>query len=227
MKYLLLGAWLLLLNHSLTSQKRKWLWGGDIGLAIPSNIGEKEYNIGFKDVAQTGPRISLTSRWFYAKTLTLGAELTFSTFSQNNRFWDINNYGTVKNTYNMGSASIEGDYYFSHDEFRPYVGMAFGAYVLSNSLTFKSAYEGTTEDASASYNTTIFKPGFAPSAGFLLAVSKRSFLYSSLKFEIIPNLKPNIIEETDEYGNTRTVTQNPHSHENHWSLSIGYLFNTK
>ena len=128
----------LLSAEQLLAQKHVFL-GGSIGAAIPSNIGYKEYGIGFGDVAVSGPRLALEGRWFYNPRLSLGAELAFASFGQNDSFWNVGRYGDVALSYNMAELTAHGIYYFADRGFRPYVGVGFGAYLMANSMTFQSA----------------------------------------------------------------------------------------
>jgi opacity protein-like surface antigen len=223
MKNKLLLILLITSTYNLMAQN-KWLLGGQIGMSIPSNRGEKEFNIRFKDVASIGTTISASSKWFYAKTLSITTELSYSTFPRNKSFWDMGKYGNISAQYNIYALAINGDYYFTTKKIQPFIGISFGYYILSNKLDFKSSYTGTTADASVSYKKTIFKPGFSPEAGFLIPISKKNYLIFQYNFQIIPNIKPNTFYITDKYGNTQPITQNPHSNENHSRIITGLLF---
>jgi outer membrane protein W len=208
----------------LVGQKHVFL-GGSIGAAIPSNIGYKEFGIGFGDVAVSAPRLALEGRWFYNPRLSLGAELAFASFGQNNSFWNVGRYGDVALSYNMAQLTAHGIYYFEDRGFRPYAGVGFGAYFMANSMTFQSAYTGTDADASTSYKTFTVKPGVSPQLGFVSPVSKKCLFYTDVKFQVIPRLKAEMVEITDDNGNVIDyVTQNPHGHQNHWVVSIGFLW---
>ncbi|MFT3740992.1 MAG: hypothetical protein QM786_19760 [Breznakibacter sp.] len=206
----------------------KYYFGGSIGAAIPSNWGEKQFNIGFADVAKPGPHIAFDGRWFYNKRLSLGVDMSYARLGQNRGFWNVSRYGEVALSYTMLQSTIHGCYYFDDRGFMPYTGIGFGAYWLLNNLSFRSAYSGTDADASVKYQTRTLKPGFAPQAGFLVKASKRSFLFIDIKFQIIPNIKPEQVYVLDDWGNNiDVVTQNPHGHQNHWVISAGILFGSK
>lgn len=199
-----------------------------MGGAIPSNWGEKQFDIGFADVARPGPRMSFEGRWFYNKRLSLGLDLAYARLGHDRGFWNVSRYGNVSLNYTMCQSTIHGCYYFDDRGFMPYAGIGFGAYWLLNNLNFKSAYTGTNSDASVVYQTRTLKPGFAPQVGFLAKTSKRSFFFIDVKFQIIPNVKPEQVYVQDELGNyVDVVTQNPHGHQNHWSVTAGLLFGCK
>jgi hypothetical protein len=61
------------------SQKSVFL-GGSVGIAVPTNMGEKEFDIGFADVANAGPRISANAFWFYNPRLSLNGEMAYAIF---------------------------------------------------------------------------------------------------------------------------------------------------
>lgn len=210
-------------GNSVGRKRDVWL-GGGIGVVLPSNIGSTDL-LGYNDVASTGFMAQMNTRWFYNRRLTIGGELIYAYTPQDDDYWKVLNYGEVTNHYSMALAMAQGHYYFSHDEFRPYLGMGFGISYLSNQLVFNSNYTGTTGDASVSYYIKDWKPVFAPEAGFLLEVSKTAFLYINARFQVIPNMKPTYIEVVEDYGYPiDVITQNPHGHQNHFSISVGILF---
>jgi len=207
----------------ISAQQNSWL-GGSIGIDQPTNLGSKNNEIGFKDVAATGVKIDMNGHWFYSKRISLGAAISFSHFPQNETLWDVGQYGDVENRYQLMTFSLLGRYYFSHHDFRPFLGIGFGANALLNRLRFESAYSGTTADASVSYYSKTIKPGFTPEVGFLMLLDKKLFLQVNAQFSIIPFLKPEPIAIKQDGYTVAYVVQNPHGHQNHISLSAGLLF---
>lgn len=198
--------------------------GGTLGTAIPSNIGQKQYGVGFADVAVAGPRVGLNGIWFYNKRLSLGGEIATSHLGKDPVFWNVQRYGNVEASYNLLQLTASGAYYFDDKGFRPYVGIGFGGYLLANRLDFKSAYAGTDADASVEFRTNVIKPGFAPQVGFLTKISKYAFFYADMKFQVIPNVKAETVYIYDENGYAvDMVTENVHGHQNHWTIVVGVL----
>ena len=225
-RFVLLGLFALLMTD-IFGQDRFFL-GGSMGAVIPSNWGEKQFDIGFADVSKTGFRAAMEGRWFYNERLSLGAELALSRFGKDPLFWDVNRYGAIDASYTMGQSTLHGCYYFDSKGFMPYVGMGFGAFGLLNRLDFRSNYVGTSSDASVRYQTQAVKPGYSPQFGFLAQISRRSFFFVDCRFQIIPNIKPSQVYVKDELGNfIDVITQNPHGHQNHWVVSTGILFGGK
>jgi hypothetical protein len=222
-KTILILTSFLLIHALITAQRNSWL-GGSFGIDQPSNIGNKKNEIGFKDVASTGLKIDMNGHWFYNKRMSLGATFSFSHFPQNEKLWDVGQYGQVDNRYLLMNLMLQGRYYFSHHDFRPFLGIGFGANALLNRLRFESAYSGTTADASVSYHSKTIKPGFTPEVGFLVLLDKKLFLQVNAQFSIIPFLKPEPIAIKQDGYTVAYVVQNPHGHQNHISLSAGLLF---
>ncbi|MBI9062966.1 MAG: hypothetical protein JEZ14_13365 [Marinilabiliaceae bacterium] len=203
-------------------QKDVWM-GGNVGFSVPSNIGRSGDQIGFRDVAKSGFQMAFTGRWFYNKRLSLGWDVGGQFQDGNKDFWDVNNFGTVTSNYSALHLLVEGNYYFSHQEIKPYCGVSFGAYILFNTMTFDSAYTGTDADASVSYKANQWKPGFKPQAGLLIDLSKRAMFDIKTGFVLIPNLEETV-STVIENGWPKTIIQNPHGHQHQWVISIGLLF---
>jgi hypothetical protein len=219
-------AVLLTSTDALVSQKNKrWFYGGSVGMVLPSNMGEKEFDIGFANVSRSGPKISFDVRWFYNERLALGGELSVCSFPESRGFWNVGRYGNVDAGYSMGQSSVHGLLFFGDDDIMPYIAMGFGAYYLSNRLKFLSAYTGTNADASIEYKTSHVKPGYTPQVGFMVRVPKRRFFYVDIRFQIVPNIKPTAVYFYDTFGYViDTAVQNAHGHQNHWVFSAGFLW---
>jgi len=223
MRTIVIGLLLILVFYSdAYGQNDIWL-GGNIGFSIPSNIGRSGDQIGFKDVAKSGYQIAFAGRWFYNKRLSLGWDIGYQYQDGNEEFWDVNNFGTATSKYNSAHFLAEGNYYFSHQEIKPYCGVSFGAFMLFNTMTFDSAYTGTDADASVSYKAKQWKPGFKPQAGLLIDLSKRALLDIKTGFVLIPNLEETI-ETVIDNGWPKTIIQNPHGNQHQWVISMGLLF---
>jgi len=203
-------------------QRNVWM-GGSVGFSLPSNMGRSGEQIGFADVASSGFQIAFTGRWFYNERLSLGWDVGWQFQDGNEEFWDVNNFGNVTSNYNSLHLLAEGNYYFSHNEIKPYCGINFGAFMLFNTMTFDSAYSGTDADASVSYKAKQWKPGFKPQAGLLIDLSKHAVLDMKAGFVFIPNLEESV-ETVIENGWPKTVIQNPHGNQHQWVISIGLLF---
>ncbi len=203
-------------------QKNVWM-GGSIGFSLPSNVGRSGESIGFKNVAKSGFQFAYAGRWFYGKRLSLGWDVGWQFQDGKEKFWDVNNYGNVTSTYSTIHFLAEGNYYFSHQEIKPYCGISFGAFMLSNTMTFDSAYTGTDADASASYKAKQWKPGFKPQAGLLINLSRRTMFDIKAGFVLIPNLEETV-ETVFENGWPKTIIQNPHGNQHQWVISMGLLF---
>lgn len=209
-----------------SARKRDPLWvGGGVGAAFPSNLANDGHTLGFASVAVPGFRAELDARWFYATRLSLSGSLSWSRLGQKDEFWDVRNNGNVTSHYSMATALLKGHYYFSDDSFRPYVGIGFGVTWINNRMDYDSSLSGTSLDNSVSYVNRQFKPVFVPEIGFFTETGKKSFFYASLGFVVVPDMNPEYVSVKDEYGyNDVVVVQNPHGNQNHFSLTIGFLF---
>jgi len=207
------------------AQKRDVFLGGKIGTAIPLNIKDKN-DIGFGDVAKAGVIVGFRGLWMYEKRLSLGAELNYQYNSPDNGFWYIDpQYGDITVHYRTASLLFSGDYYFSHKDVRPYLGIAFGGFYIFNDLTYVSSYTGTDNDRSVSYKTNLFKPGFAPETGIVFRLSKKTLLDINAKLVFIPNIPDQYENVYDENGVViKVINKNPHANQQNLQLTVSLLF---
>lgn len=224
MKEKILFVIIFLVNlSSLPAQKNVYL-GGSAGYSTPLNLGRDKDQIGFHDVAKAGPAVAMNALWFYNERLSLGAEAGYQ-YNGGSNFWNVANYGEVSSAYHAFNLLLKGNFYFSDEPFRPYCGIAFGAYYLLNKLDFDSSQAGTANDQSVSYTYKQWKPGYAPEAGFLVELSKHALLDVKARLVMIPNLKEEVVDITDDAGYViDKITTNPHGNQNHLLLSVGLLF---
>ncbi len=199
--------------------------GGKIGTALPLNLTGKD-DLGFGDVASPGILIGINGLWMYEKRLSLGAELNYQYNPADYDFWDIDpQYGDITAHYQTISLLFKGDYYFSHRDVRPYLGIAFGGFYIINDLTFISSYAGTDNDRSVSYKTNLIKPGYAPEAGVVFRLNKKTLLNVNLKMILIPNIPDQYEEVYDENGYViKVINKSPQANQNHLQLSVSLLF---
>lgn len=190
--------------------------GGRFAYSVPTSQG-KTTSIGFSDVAGNGLLAGYFGRWFYAKRLSLGWDAAYQYQGLDKNFWELGNYGEVKGSYQTIQLLAEGNYYFSHDETRPYAGIVFGGLLLRNTLTFNSS---NILNQSVAYTAQNIMPGFGPQAGCTFQLSRKTTLDLHLRYVLIPNLEPTYIQDE----NLGLITQNPHGAQNHLSISIGLLF---
>lgn len=207
-----------LIYISSTNAKGKELqMGGRYAYTIPTNIA-KNYEKGFADMSENGNQIGFFGRWFYTKNLSLGWDVAYQYQSEDRTYWDVGNNGNVKGNYQTLQVLAEGNYYFSHDEFRPYAGVSFGAFGLRNMMDFDSSNDQSKP--STSYVYTKVLPGLAPQLGFTLELSKSLVLDVHARMVLIPNLTEEFV--FDDSG--RQISTNPHGAQNHLSFSVGLLF---
>lgn len=211
------------LLSQITRAQDEVLLGGKIGAAVPLNLFNKDNAIGFHNVAKKGVLLGFTGKWFYGKRLSLGAEGTYQYNPPNMEFWSVERYGEVDVKYQSASILLNGNYYFSHKELRPYCGIAFGAYYLFNQLQFSSAYTGTDADQSINYKTQLWKPGFAPEAGILFELSKKSYLELSARMVFIPNIEEDYETQIID-GWPVVINKNPHGNQHHLQFSVALFF---
>ncbi len=197
--------------------------GGKLGTSIPLNVFTSEEEIGFADVASPGILVGVEGKWMYEKRLSLGAELNYQYNPANSDFWDVARFGDVTANYQTASLLLRGDYYFSHKEVRPYTGIAFGGFFIFNNLTFVSSYTGSDNDKSVSYETRLWKPGFAPEGGVVFKLNRKTLLDLNLKFIFIPNIEPEYETEIIN-GWPVVINKNPHANQHHLQLSATLLF---
>ncbi len=197
--------------------------GGKLGTSIPLNIFTNEEEIGFADIASPGILLGVEGRWMYEKRLSLGAELNYQYNPAKQSFWDVGRKGDVTAHYQTASLLLRGDYYFSHKEVRPYTGVAFGGFFIFNDLTFISSLPEFADDESVKYNTTLWKPGFAPEGGVVFKLNRKTLLDLNLKFIFIPNIEPEYETEIID-GWPVVINKNPHANQHHLQLSATLLF---
>jgi len=198
-------------------QAQKVIVGGKIGYAIPTNLGRSSDELGFKDVANGGMQLACVGKWFYNKRLTLGYDFGYQYQGGDEDFWDVSNRGEVSVSYQTIRLLLDGCYYFSHDELRPYVGLAFGAYYMLNSMDFDSS---TMTNTSVAYRVKEWKPGIAPQFGVMFEVSKKTMLDCKLQMDLIAHMESKYVNDPD-YG---LITQNPHGNQNQISVSVALFF---
>jgi hypothetical protein len=197
------------------SNAQDYFIGGQLGYAFPTNIGRSSDELGFKDMAENGWQAVFTGKWFYNKRLSLGCDLGYQ-FQDGSDFWDVDNYGDVSASYQTVRLLVNGAYYFSHEEVRPYIGLSFGAYYLINSIDFASS---SIINQSIKYTSKIWKPGAAPQLGILFELSKKTLLDIHMQMDIIANM------EAIYHPNAEPpYTENPHETQNQISINIGLLF---
>ncbi len=207
------------------AQMRDVFLGGKIGTAIPLNIKDKN-DLGFGDVANAGIMIGFRGLWMYEKRLSLGAGINYQYNPPDYEFWYIDpRYGEITAHYRTASLLLNGDYYFSHRDVRPYLGVAFGGFYIFNDLTFVSSYTGTDNDRSVSYKTNLFKPGFAPETGILFRLSKKTLLDINARLVFIPNIPDQYENVYDENGVViKVINKNPHANQQNLQLTVSLLF---
>ena len=217
-------GWIGMLLFLAEAEAQKGIFiGGKLGTPIPLNVFTSDEEIGFADVASPGILVGVEGRWMYEKRLSLGAELNYQYNPANSDFWDVARFGEVTANYQTASLLFRGDYYFSHKEVRPYTGIAFGGFFIFNNLTFVSSYTGSDNDKSVSYETRLWKPGFAPEGGVAFKLNRKTLLDLNVKFIFIPNIEPEYETEIIN-GWPVVINKNPHVNQHHLQLSATLLF---
>ncbi len=213
MRYLAVIVLFFALSGILTAQD--YFIGGKIGYSFPTNIGRSSDELGFKDVAKNGWGVAFSGKWFYNKRLTLGCDIGYQSQGGSD-FWDVNNFGEISTSYHTIRMLINGAYYFSHDEFRPYLGLSFGAYYLVNTIDFSA---NSLTNQSIKYTAQNWKPGVAPQLGALIELSKNTFLDVNVQMDLIANMQAVYYPEAEP-----PYTENPHEKQNQVSINVGLLF---
>lgn len=212
--FLLLIFILLYLTPNLSAQKKEFWWGGGVAYQVPTNLmADKDF--GFATVAKGGAGFFGTGTYFYNPQLSLTGDVGYSFFPKDKEFWDVNNYGDVNMTYQMLSATFQGNFYLSEGEVRPYFGALFGFYYLMNKMSFTSNNEISNQ--SKSYKSNELQPGMGLEFGTLIQMAKKEKLSISLRFSYIPNIE-------SKYLPDEQITINPHGKQNHWGLALKYYF---
>ena len=189
--------------------------GGMLGYSIPTNIGNSE-EYGFKDYADKGWEVAAVGKWFYQQNLSLGYHIGYQ-FQAEGEIWDVDRYGDVSASYQTFRLLLNGAYYFSQDEIRPYLGLSFGAYYMINTMDFDAS---SATNKSVAYTAKEWKPGIAPQVGVLLELSKKTMLDCKLQMDLVAHMEPTVVIDPD-YG---AVTQNPHGNQNQFSFSVALIF---
>ncbi|TRX72373.1 hypothetical protein [Carboxylicivirga sp. M1479] len=213
MKYIITTFLAFVLVHNLNAQD--YFLGGKLGYSFATNVGRSSDELGFNDVSKNGWQGAIIGKWFYNRRLTLGFETGYQ-YQNGSDLWDVDNYGDVSANYQSIRLLLNGAYYFSHDEFRPYIGLSFGAYYLINTIDFAS---NSNLNQSVAYTAKKWRPGVAPQLGFLVELSRKVFLDLHAQMDLIAHMEaiyyPDAIPD---------YTENPHEKQNQISLNIGLLF---
>ncbi len=202
--------------------QEKLMWGGGIGAVVPDNgfgkiVSKKNPTIedfGFATVANPGINLNVGTLWMFNPRLSLLSELAYSYFPKDKKTWNPQQYGDIKVNYQMVNLSAQGNYYFSEQEIKPYLGAIFGLYYLRNYRDFNSSY---ASNESVSITTNTLHAGYGAEFGFLFELSKVNYLQVGIRFSLIPDIEAEYIPEKD-------ITINPHDKQNHWGLSAKLFF---
>ncbi len=200
---------------AVSSNAQDYFIGGKIGYSYPTNIGNPDKKNGFAEYADNGWQLALLCKWFYNESLSLGTDIGYQYQGQGNK-WNVNNFGEVEASYQTIRILLNGTYYFSQSETRPYAGVSFGAYYLVNTLDFKS---NSINNESIAYTAKRWKPGVAPQLGVLFEISRKSLLDIHVQMDIIAQMEAIYHGEA-----TPDYTENPHEKQNQISINVGLLF---
>lgn len=198
----------------LDAKAQDYFIGGKLGYSFPTNIGNADKKNGFAEYADKGWQIAFSGKWFYNKSLSLGTDIGYQ-YQGQGEIWNVYNRGEVEASYQTVRLLLNGTYYISRDEVRPYLGMSFGAYYLINTLNFRANqnYE------SIAYTAKKWQPGLAPQVGSLFELSKKVILDIHVQMDIIAQM------QAIYHGDARPdYTENPHEKQNQISINIGLLF---
>ncbi|MGV8828516.1 MAG: hypothetical protein ACWA6U_09355 [Breznakibacter sp.] len=226
MKYLICLLTILMATNNATSQKRRgnYFWGVRTGAIFPTNLGRSNHEIGFKDVASTGFTGGILGGWHYNERLSLSTELNYQFLPKNKSFWNVDSKGTFSANYQSTNLLLTGNYYFSNDDWRPFLGASFGLHLLRNMVDFKSKYIGTDNDESIHYIATDWRPGFGFNLGTTVDITKKAQLVFETKLTVIPFLKEQVVPIMDGDVTVNSFTKNPHGNQNQISFTIGLNF---
>lgn len=109
-----------------------------------------------------------------------------------------------------GSYTVNGQYYFSNNSFRPFAGLGFGIYTIASA---KSSTTSTTSTSSVSVSANKF--GFYPRFGFDVG-----HFTMQLEYNIVPSTKSTAIIVTG----TSTSTIASESKNNYLGIKAGFFF---
>ena len=226
MKYLIFLLIILMGTNTATSQKRRgnYFWGVRTGAILPTNLGRSNHEIGFKDVASTGFTGGIMGGWHYNERLSLSAELNYQFLPKNESFWNVDSKGTFSANYQSTNLLLTGNYYFSNDGWRPFLGTNFGLHLLRNMVDFKSKYIGTDNDQSIHYIATDWRPGFGFNMGTLVDLARNTQLVLETRLILIPFLKEKMEPIMEEGVVVDYFIKNPHGNQNQISFTIGLNF---
>ncbi len=226
MKYLICLLIILLVSNNAIGQKRgnNYFWGVKTGAIFPANLGRSNQEIGFKDVASTGFTGGILGGWHYNERLSLSAELNYQFLPKNESFWNVDAKGTFSANYQSTNLLLAGNYYFSNDGCRPFLGANFGLHLLRNMVDFNSKYSGTDNDASIQYIATDWRPGFGFNLGTQVDLAKNTQLVLEARLTLIPFLRETLEPIMDGDVVVDYFTKNPHGNQNQISVTIGLNF---
>lgn len=226
MKYLICLLTILLATNNTIGQKRRnnYFWGFKTGVIFPTNLGRSDQEIGFKDVASRGLAGGILGGWHYNERLSLSAEVNHQFLPKNESFWNVDTKGTFSANYQSTNLLLAGNYYFSDDDWRPFIGANFGLHRLRNMIDFKSKHSGSDNDASIHYIATDWRPGFGFNLGTMVEITKKTQLVLETRLTIIPFLKEELVPIMNEDVMVNFFTKNPHGNQNQISITIGLNF---
>lgn len=113
-----------------------------------------------------------------------------------------------------GSYTVNGQYYFSNNTFRPFAGLGFGIYSLASvKASASSGTGGSTSSAEVAASASKF--GFYPRVGFDLG-----HFNMMIEYNIIPSTKSDVVISTG----TGTTTATSESKNSYLGIKFGFFF---
>jgi Outer membrane protein beta-barrel domain len=114
-----------------------------------------------------------------------------------------------------GSYTVNGQYYFSNNSFRPFAGLGFGIYSLAAvKASASSGLGGSSSSTSVSASSSKF--GFYPRIGFDLG-----HFTMQIEYNIVPSTKSQVSIST---GIGPPVTASSESKNNYLGIKAGFFF---
>lgn len=197
--------------------------GGHLGFTLPTNIGRKDGDIGFHDVAKVGFSGSLEGMYLVTRAIGLGLEVGYKgwPYSETGTWANLTRYGTFDARYRALDIQATGRFLIGREVCRPFVGIRAGAEISKNFVNF------TPDEQHQSFQPTDYQvncacPTFGPLLGLFIKAGRRALASLTANLNIVPGIKQGSIEVTSEYGDLQTTHYNVHGAQTNFSLTIGF-----
>lgn len=203
--------------------------GGRLGVGVPLAVGRDADDVSFRDVAAVGFAGKGDVMWMSMPNIGVGGEIGYNSYPYKQQYWAGLNYrGDFDASYKAFSLAATGRLILGNADLKPMLGIAAGAQLLRNSLTFQSYYDASEKIESVSYTSNVIRPAYSMELGFLFKIAQYTNLSVAARFNFVPNIKEEQRKSIDPYTFVeKVIIVNPHGNQNSVEALVGLHFGTK